>query len=1342
MALVAVACVAMGASQAFADCGGDGQRACCGITGEGAACASGVTEVNGCTGDCFCGTFLGIDVYANSHCVQAMHCGDEGERACCGGELIDGKSCASGLIALSGCTGNCLCGGSANPLGDSSSTHCFKPSHCGGDGERACCAGTFEYATGTVAGVCESGKVPVFGCTGDCQCGGATATESVNSLETCISVTQCGGENERGCCLSERVNACDDGLENIPGCTGDCWCKGGTSSTTCLKLDGGKLKTISQPGTNRSTAPTEPRVCGLRGYADIHLHMFSDTAHGGGTIGGSAWDSVGDDVNTALRPDYGTHRDLVSNTEADLPTPSCPPWIRDCGSNLFHGDHTLKDDPVGIGTGDGPETNLGAPNFTGWPTWHTTTHQQVYYKWLERAYQGGLRLVSMLAVTNEALCRGNYHTRGVDCSDSMAAIDVQLDNAIAFEKFIDDQNGGAGHGWFHIVRSPAEARQTIADGKLAVVLGIEVDNLFNCHWGNRNDTVGNCSPEGIVERVNHYYDKGVRHVFPIHNFNNAYGGPATWQDAIDVGNRVSEGHWYSPVSPTDGTSGIVDCSSEGYSFKLSCFMQAVIQLLGYPASVLPLDDPIPCYSTAGATCNTIGLTSRGMTLVNALMDKGMIIDVDHMSVRALDDTLALAAARTPTYPVVASHVQFFDLNFPAQRHERMRTRAQLDAIRDGGGMIAAMLKDDGQDGLGGKGKRSNLDYISPGGHVLDDCRHSTETFAQAYQYAVDVMGRPVAFGSDFNGIAGHIGPRFGPDGCGSVLSEWVGEYRRGNKLAYPFDLADEGEPGFGVFGKQVTGGKTFDFNVDGLAHVGLLPDMVADLKQVGLPQSYLDEMFGSAEEYIRVWERASGIASGTGISGGTPVAHCEPRTVDADATCQATASVAPAADQANPNLTLAQDPAGPYGLGTTSVTLDVGSPLSCATDSCTGDVTVVDKTGPSITCPASPSPAECAGATTPVSFGGPQATDNCGAATLDGCAPASGSGFALGATKVTCSAHDGAQNASSCETTVAVVDTKAPAVTCPAAMTLECTGSRSAAATFSASASDTCAGPLTPSCLPLSGSAFPLGTTSLGCHATDPSSNTGSCTSSVTVRDTQPPTISCPAPRVLECTGNNGSRATVSATGSDVCWGTLSPACSNSGTNAFYPLGTTPIQCSESDGSGLGAQCQTSVQVVDTTRPQVTSGVVTSLMNNPSGPNHTMVTVGFTASAIDTCNGSRPVTVKVYANEDDETPTGPGDGIFSPDALSIAPGTLRLRYERVGSGKGRVYLIVSTSTDASGNLAASCSTVAVPVSQTSSSIQAVTNMAATVRAACIAGNGTVPAGYFVVGDGAVIGTKQ
>src|SRR4029077_16820449 len=180
--------------------------------------------------------------------------------------------------------------------------------------------------------------------------------------------------------------------------------------------------------------------------------------------------------------------------------------------------------------------------------------------------------------------------RGVDCADSMAAIDQQLTDAVAFEAFIDAKSGGPGTGWFRIVRTPAEARQVIVDGKLAVVLGIEVDNLFNCHWANRNDTTGDCSTDGIRRKVKQYYDLGVRHVFPIHNFDNAFGGPATWQDAIDVGNRASERPSGCPASPTDAPPPILDCSSAGYGFKLSCVMQAVIDLLGFPPSVIPLND--------------------------------------------------------------------------------------------------------------------------------------------------------------------------------------------------------------------------------------------------------------------------------------------------------------------------------------------------------------------------------------------------------------------------------------------------------------------------------------------------------------------------------------------------------------------------------------------------------------------------------------------------------------------------------------------------------------------------------------------------------------------------------
>ena len=69
----------------------------------------------------------------------------------------------------------------------------------------------------------------------------------------------------------------------------------------------------------------------------------------------------------------------------------------------------------------------------------------------------------------------------------------------------------------------------------------------------------------------------------------------------------------------------------------------------------------------------------------------MIIDVDHMSIKSLDATLDLAA--TESYPgIVASHVLMFDLTEKPARHERMRTRAQLERIARLGGMIGVMTQ--------------------------------------------------------------------------------------------------------------------------------------------------------------------------------------------------------------------------------------------------------------------------------------------------------------------------------------------------------------------------------------------------------------------------------------------------------------------------------------------------------------------------------------------------------------------------------------------------------------------------------------------------------------------------
>jgi hypothetical protein len=50
------------------------------------------------------------------------------------------------------------------------------------------------------------------------------------------------------------------------------------------------------------------------------------------------------------------------------------------------------------------------------------------------------------------------------------------------------------------------------------------------------------------------------------------------------------------------------------------------------------------------------------------------------------------------------------------------------------------------------------------------------------------------------------------------------------------------------------GNKTWDYNTEGLAHVGLYPDFVADLQAIGLGND-LGPLFNSAEAYVKMWEK-------------------------------------------------------------------------------------------------------------------------------------------------------------------------------------------------------------------------------------------------------------------------------------------------------------------------------------------------------------------------------------------------------------------------------------------------------------------------------------------------------
>jgi len=120
------------------------------------------------------------------------------------------------------------------------------------------------------------------------------------------------------------------------------------------------------------------------------------------------------------------------------------------------------------------------------------------------------------------------------------------------------------------------------------------------------------------------------------------------------------------------------------------------------------------------------------------------------------------------------------------------------------------------------------------------------------------------------------------------------------------------------------------------------------------------------------------------------------------------------------------------------------------------------------------------------------------------CSPASGETFALGVTTVTCTAADEAGNASEETFDVTVEDTTPPAVTVPADITAEATGASGASVSYAVEAApDTVDGTVAPSCLPASGSVFPLGDTEVTCTATDAAGNSSEASFTVTVTVTR-----------------------------------------------------------------------------------------------------------------------------------------------------------------------------------------------------------------------------------------------
>ncbi|MEW6207725.1 MAG: HYR domain-containing protein [Acidobacteriota bacterium] len=197
--------------------------------------------------------------------------------------------------------------------------------------------------------------------------------------------------------------------------------------------------------------------------------------------------------------------------------------------------------------------------------------------------------------------------------------------------------------------------------------------------------------------------------------------------------------------------------------------------------------------------------------------------------------------------------------------------------------------------------------------------------------------------------------------------------------------------------------------------------------------------------------------------------------------------------------------------------------------------------------------------------------------------------YPKGATTVTLTIADSHGASASCTATVTVVDAQAPTLgSCPASVVMSTDlNSCSAVVTYTAPvASDNC-GSATVTCNPPSGSTFMRGTTTVICAATDTSGNQTSCSFTVTVNDTQPPSITCPSD-LIRSTDTDQCSAIVtypSPTASDNC----SPvtAMCNPPSGATFPKGVTTVNCAATDSSSNSAVCSFTIAVEDDQPPDL-----------------------------------------------------------------------------------------------------------------------------------------------------------
>lgn len=544
----------------------------------------------------------------------------------------------------------------------------------------------------------------------------------------------------------------------------------------------------------------------LYGIVDTHSHVHSNYAFGGGGLfHGGAYHRLG--------APHALHDCSISHGE--MGRKDFFGYIFDAAGNEMADISSILPDLVGGELSEDNHATAGWPKFTEWPNGpKRSTHQTQYYVWLQRAYLAGLRLEVLHATTNAIICDfmiGEGIQKGRYACDDMTAVDRIIDEAYAMERYIDAQSGGPGKGWFHVVQTPAEARETIAAGKLAVVLGIETSNLFDCKLTPKGGDP-TCDEAYVDAQLDHYYDLGVRAIFPVHKYDNKFSPGDGDRAFIELGNLANSGHWSNFTldcpDPQVGGFDSGDVNFGGLNMPRAVY-DSKAPIDNTPFADAPLDTTakylaqITMPPLVGAYCQNATMTPLGEHMIAAMMERGMIIEVDHLPQWSY--LRAYELLQKADYPASGSH---------GRNHDGMLY--ELGGVSTTG---FGRCRDD-KPGSTVQGFKDKIDFITEHGGYPGE-----------------------GFGFDLNGFAGARGPRFGDGVCPTPQTDPV---------TYPF----KSYAGDVEFTEPVVGERTLDFNTEGLVHIGLLPELIEDARKDAVDEADLEPLFRSAEAYIRMWERA------------------------------------------------------------------------------------------------------------------------------------------------------------------------------------------------------------------------------------------------------------------------------------------------------------------------------------------------------------------------------------------------------------------------------------------------------------------------------------------------------